>query len=137
MATTNPAGGKEGCFERPRCNFVPSAALLSGEPAIPSQRKAIEEFLAAEATKRVAERELAVEAARAATVTPASSRESSPIVPEVRIPSSSHSTGKGKRAYVKDSTEDEAEESDDAHENARINPKPTGKSAFGNRDIYY
>jgi hypothetical protein len=136
MATTNPADGK-GRFERPRRNFVPSAALLSGEPAIPSQRKAVEKFLAAEAAKRAAERELAVEAARAATVDHTSSRESSPIVPEVRIPSSSHATGKGKRAYVEDSTEDEAEESDDTRENARINPKPTGKSVFGNRDIYY
>jgi hypothetical protein len=136
MATTNLADGK-GHFECPHCNFVPSAALLSGEPAIPSQCKAVEEFLAAEAAKCMAERELAVEAACAATVTPTSSWKSSPIVPEVCIPSSLHATGKGKRAYVEDSTEDEAEESDDTRENARINPKPTGKSVFGNCDIYY
>ena len=55
MATATPPNGNEACFERPRRAFVPSAALLSGEPAIPSQRKAVEEFLAAEATKRAVE----------------------------------------------------------------------------------
>ena len=137
MATTNPADGKEGHFKHPHHNFVPSAALLSDEPAIPSQCKAVEEVFTTEAAKHMAERELAVEAACAATVTPTSSQASSPIIPKVHIPSSLHANGKGKRVYVKDSTEDEAEESDDTCENAHINLKPTGKSVSGNCDKYY
>ena len=83
MTTAAPPNGNEARFERPRRAFVPSAALLSGdsgEPAIPSQRKAVEEFLAAEAAKRAAETKLAIDALRAATFTPTSSRESSPVV---------------------------------------------------------
>ena len=53
-----------------------------------------------------------------------------------RVASSLHGTGKGKRAYVEDSSEDEAEESDISRENARINPKPAGKSVFGNHITY-
>ena len=80
MATTNPPNGNEARFKCPRCAFVPSAALLSSEPAITSQCKAVEEFLAAEAAKRAAETKLAIDALRAATFTPTSSRESSPVV---------------------------------------------------------
>jgi hypothetical protein len=137
MATATPPNGNEARFERPRRAFVPSAALLSGEPAIPSQRKAVEEFLAAEAAKRAAETKLAIDALRAATVTPTSSRESSPVVPKARVASSLHGTGKGKRAYVEDSSEDEVEELDTVRENARINPKPAGKSVFGNHITYF
>jgi hypothetical protein len=47
---------------------------------IPSQHKAVEEFLTAKAAKRAAETMLAIDALRAAMFTPTSTRESSPIV---------------------------------------------------------
>jgi len=47
MATTIPKDGKD--CECPQCNLVPSAALLAGQASIPSQRKAVTEFLVLEA----------------------------------------------------------------------------------------
>jgi hypothetical protein len=127
MATMILTDGEE--HERPRCTLVPSAALLVGQASIPSQRKAVAEFLVLEAAKRAAAVELAIQESRTNTSTAASpSRDTSPIDigadSDSPAPPTACSAGE-KRAYVEDSND--KEDVDDMHENACINPNPMGE----------
>jgi hypothetical protein len=116
-------GEEDAHLRRPKRNLKPSATLLNDpdQATLPSQQQAIENFRIAEAARRAAETKLAIETARKATLTPNSSRGSSPAVSSGPVPSSSTSQHKSKRAYVS-----EEEESGDEREDARTNPKPSG-----------
>jgi hypothetical protein len=115
-------------IERPTRRSKPTAALLhSGEPTLPFQQKAVQDFRAAEASKRAAERQLAIDSVRAKqTTTPCSSRATSPetasSVAGAPVPSTSHVLDKSKRARVEEIADDE-ESGDEERENARFNPK--------------
>ena len=134
----------EPCIECPICRSKPTTALLhSGEPALPFQQKAVKDFRAAEAEKRAAERQLAIDGVRAKrTTTPCSSESphttTPETVPSVRatspetassvsgapVPSTSRVLAKSKRAHVEEIADDE-ESGDEGRENARFNPKRT------------
>jgi hypothetical protein len=118
-------------LRRPKRNPKPSATLLNDpdQATLPSQQQAIENFRIAEAARRAAETKLAIiEGVRKVTLTPNSSRGSSPAVSSGPVPSSSTLRHKSKRAYVSEEEEsgDEREESGDQREDARTNPKPPG-----------
>jgi hypothetical protein len=110
--------------ERPVRKTKPTAILLqhSEKAALPSQRKAINDFRAAEAAKRAAEREAACAALQNTPGTPSSSRESSPVPPTPPT-LASQTAGTNKRAHVEEIVDNDAE--DENRENARINPKPS------------
>ena len=111
--------------ERPVRKTKPTAVLLqhSGNPALQSQRKAIDDFRAAEAAKRAAERDAARADLQNTPSTPSSSRESSPVPPTPLASLASQTTGANKRAHVEEIVDEDAD--DEERENARINPKPS------------
>src|ERR1700691_403713 len=124
------AGEDEPRIERPTRRSKPTAALLhSGEPTLPFQQKSVNDFRAAEAAKRAAERQLAIDRVRAKrATTPCSSRATPPetasSVSGAPVPSTSHVLDKSKRARVEEIADDE-ESGDEERENARFNPKRT------------
>lgn len=118
--------GEASRVERPHRQTKPSAVLLaqsnSEQAALPYQAKAVINFRAAETARRAAERDLALNAARA-NITPSSSRATSPAP---SVASTSHVPDSGKRARVEEFLNDEDSE-DEERENAYINPKPKGE----------
>jgi len=120
-------GEEEPRVERPVRKSKPTAALLSGEPVLPFQQKAVNAFCVAKAARRAAERQQAIDALaknRGPTTTSNSSRDASessspepPSVPGSPIASTSTTTKK-KRPYIED-----VDDEDDERENARTNPK--------------
>ena len=130
-------------IECPIRRSKPTTALLhSGEPALPFQQKAVKDFRAAEAEKRAAERQLAIDGVRAKRTTTRSSESPRTTTPETApsvratspetassvsgapVPSTSRVLDKSKRARVEEIADDE-ESGDEGRENARFNPKRT------------
>jgi hypothetical protein len=122
-------GEEEAHLGHSRRDPKPSATLLNHpeQATLPSQRQAIKTFRAAEAARRAAERQIALdEDAANPILSPATSPScsNSPVVPSetdttVQLASSGP---KQRRAYISD----EEEESNDEREDARTNPKPPG-----------
>jgi hypothetical protein len=126
-------GEEDAHLGRSRRNPKPSAALLDHpeQATLPSHLQAIETFRAAEAARRAAERQIALEEDAANPISSPSgspSRDNSPVAPsgtDTTVPLVLPGP-KRRRAYVSD----EEEESNDEREDARTNPKPGNRHTF-------
>jgi hypothetical protein len=121
-------GEDESHVERPVRRPKPTTTLLqSEEPALPFQQKAIQAFLAAEATKHATGRQLAIGAVqtnqtKTSSLSQATSTESIPsVVPVACVPSTLSIIDVNKRAHAEEIIDEES--GDEERENACINPK--------------
>jgi len=124
VGTVHTDNEEEPHIVRPVRRSKPSAALLqhSEKAAIPSQTKAINEFRAAEAAKRVAEIQQAID--------------TSPTLSQTVSPTTVLSTptvDTSKRVHIEEIFDD-VESGDDSHENARTNPRREFCTNNGLRD---